>query len=405
MHKLFFVFSIGLAIHAQTIHVNPYGPANGDGSSGAPFNNIAAAVARANTIGGIPTILIDPGYYPISDTIKIEAPMTLQGSEVLQVDPQGWPTGVVLSGERRLVGTSNVANKTMISVAKSGSVLYNVAIGGISFEGVAGTGSILDMARVQNASIRGNIFKGTLSNPGINFLASSGEIRDNYMFQLLAGAFVSGGYTASPANVIYSSNRSVHGRVGLFLVGTSEGITDPGDHLNIVVQHNDLSNNTAGNSVGLRITIKGNEALGTAGLSAGYIQAAISSNNLTGNTTGISIDGGFVTRLKPDGTCDERTFSGTMSLSFSGNTLSSTVRNSVVSLTQLQATLSQNFSAAQYLHHATFLIADSDHLFQNLTTIDHPVKDRYVGPPCPMDMTAEVLNNTLVINTLIPAKN
>jgi len=258
---------------------------------------------------------------------------------------------------------------------------------------------------VQNASIRGNIFKGTLSNPGINFLASSGEIRDNYMFQLLAGAFVSGGYTASPANVIYSSNRSVHGRVGLFLVGTSEGITDPGDHLNIVVQHNDLSNNTAGNSVGLRITIKGNEALGTAGLSAGYIQAAISSNNLTGNTTGISIDGGFVTRLKPDGTCDERTFSGTMSLSFSGNTLSSTVRNSVVSLTQLQATLSQNFSAAQYLHHATFLIADSDHLFQNLTTIDHPVKDRYVGPPCPMDMTAEVLNNTLVINTLIPAKN
>jgi len=146
MHKLFFVFSIGLAIHAQTIHVNPYGPANGDGSSGAPFNNIAAAVARANTIGGIPTILIDPGYYPISDTIKVEAPMTLQGSEVLQVDPQGWPTGVVLSGERRLVGTSDVANKTMISVAKSGSVLYNVAIGGISFEGVAGTGSILDMA-------------------------------------------------------------------------------------------------------------------------------------------------------------------------------------------------------------------------------------------------------------------
>jgi len=93
-----------------------------------------------------------------------------------------------------------------------------------------------------------------------------------------------------------------------------------------------------------------------------------------------------------------------MSLSFSGNTLTSTVRNAVVSMTQLQATLSQTFNAAQYLHHATFLIADSDHLFQNLTTIDHPLTDRYVGLPCELDMTAEPLTNTLVINTLIPAK-
>jgi len=51
------------------------------------------------------------------------------------------------------------------------------------------------------------------------------------------------------------------------------------------------------------------------------------------------------------------------------------------------------------------LIADSDHLFQNLTTIDHPVKDRYVGPPCENDTTAEPLINTLVINTLILPKN
>jgi len=35
-----------------------------------------------------------------------------------------------------------------------------------------------------------------------------------------------------------------------------------------------------------------------------------------------------------------------MSLSFSGNMLTSTVRNAVVSMTQLQATLSQTFNAA-----------------------------------------------------------
>ena len=64
-----------------------------------------------------------------------------------------------------------------------------------------------------------------------------------------------------------------------------------------------------------------------------------------------------------------------------------------------------DFQRRQYLHHATFLIADSDHLFQNLTTIDHPLTDRYVGLPCELDMTAEPLTNTLVINTLIPAKN
>ncbi len=410
MQKLLFIFSIVLAAQAQTVHVDYNGPANGNGSNQAPFKTIAAAVAYANALPGSPTIQVEPGIYEIADTMRIEKGLTLRGSTQVDVDSQGFPTGVIHSAtDAHILGTAALGTKPLFSFGKSGQVIQNITVRGLTFEAAPGNGSIMDFARVQNFEVRDSILLGSplLTTPGIQSFASSGTIRDTYMSGLQGGAFISAGYAGSPADVTFRNNRVIHGRVGVFLAGTSDGITEPGNNLTAMVRDNDISDNNAANSVGVRIIVKGNESIpgyGSTGLSSGNIQATIRNNRLVGNTIGISIDAGFVTRLVPpipSTTCDTRLFTGLFDLSFRDNTLTGSLsKAALISFTQLQATLGTlSLSRTQYLHIATFRIDDRDHVFTG-ALIDHPEKDQFVGGPCSADTIAESLGNMLSINGL-----
>jgi hypothetical protein len=414
MSQLFFAALLTFALQAQTIYVDDNGSANGNGSSQSPFNNIPAAVALANTLGSRPTIRIQPGVYPIASTIRIEKSIELRGSNEMQVDSQGWPLRNVTAGtEAILVGTAALGNNPMIVFSKPGQVITNIDVRDLSFEAAPGAGSIMEFARVQDFEVRNSIFVGSTQSlvpgaPGLQTFASTGTIRDNFMSGLLGGAFIHGGYPASPAEVIFERNRVVRGRVGVFLVGTSDGITDPGNFLSSTVKNNDISDNNSGNnSAGLRIIIKGNEALpgyGSTGLSSSTIQATVQNNRLVGNTTGISIDAGFVTRLLPpfsSNTCDTRTFSGMLALNLRDNTLTGNTRPAVLSFTQLQVTLGLGqLARLQYLHNAEYRIEDRDYVLAG-QLLDHPATDPFLGGPCASDIAREPLVNALWINGLL----
>ena len=419
MYKVLLALSLALALRAQTIHVDAKGPANGNGSARSPFNNIPAAVARANVLGSAPTINVEPGRYEISDTLRIENGLTLQGSEELEIDAQGWPTGNLVdpANETRIVGTAGLLAKVMISVGKDGHVIHDVKFRGLTIEGGPGDGNVLDFARVQDFEVRDTILIGssqltTGSGSAINTFASSGTIKATYTTRLLGAAFIGAGYPASPAEVTFKGNRAVGNRIGIFLLGTSDGITEPGDHLSAVVRDNDLSNNNNQRaSAGIRILVKGRETLGagygSTGLSEGNVQATIQNNRLVGNRIGIVIDAGFVSRLvpaPPPNICDTRTFSGFLDLNFRENTLSDSVlRSSLVTFSQFQVALSMlegtppAFAGSQYLHIATYRIEDRDNVLVGQFT-DNPATDRFVGGPCSADTIHEELHNSLYIN-------
>jgi hypothetical protein len=254
-----------------------------------------------------------------------------------------------------------------------------------------------------------------LSNvPAIDTYASSGTIRRNYTTRLQGAAFIGAGYAQSPAFVVFRKNRSVENVVGAYLVGTSDGITEPGDQLYAEVRDNDLSRNTAGNRTGLRIVIKGLEALvgGKTGLSTGNIHALIRHNRFIGNGVGIAIDGGFVTRrapAPPPDVCDGRTFSGSMDITLRDNEIADSIEApSLITFTQAQkarnilAGRPTNFLDIGYLHSSTFNIDDPDGTLAN-SFILHPKTDPFTGPPCAADLENEPLQNTLRINgSIIP---
>jgi hypothetical protein len=69
------------------------------------YHTIADAVAHARAVGGDPTIQVAPGRYELANTIIIDIPLDLVGSNVMGIDSNGWPTGVVSPGtETRIVG-------------------------------------------------------------------------------------------------------------------------------------------------------------------------------------------------------------------------------------------------------------------------------------------------------------
>lgn len=392
-----------------TVHVDDDAAPGGNGSRRAPFRTVEAAVALANSLGERTTIKVAPGTYEVATSLVLTAPVALRGSTEWLI-AGGGPTGQALAGtETRIIGAASLGGSPMLVVGAPGRVLDGVAISGVIFETSAAIGGLLEIRRVQNLTVHDNLFIGTGSaagsTPGLSTFASSGAIHDVYMTGLLGGAFLAAGYTDSPAVISFHDNRSVRNQNGLLLTGTSDGIPEPGDHLDVDVHDNDLSDNAlnAAFSAGIRILLKGNEGLpgGTAGLSAGRVTGRIHDNRVADNTTGIVIDAGFPYRRIPGtSSCDTRTFSGRVELSFHDNSLVGNTWPPLITLTRFQAVGNATLGARfQFLHDAAYVIDDPGNLFA-AARIDNPANDPYVGGPCAADVQSEALNNVLFVNGL-----
>lgn len=392
------------------LHVDDDAEPGGDGSGRRPFNDIADALALAGSLGDV-VVIVAPGTYPVSRTLRIASGVDLRGSIVMDVDAAGLPTGSIVSGtDTRIVGTEALGSRDLVSVAPDGDgIVEGVEIRNLTFDSGVGRGTDLSLDRAQGYFVHDNVFTGGHSGNvmfaanGVLSVASSGRISGNYFSVTVTGAALAAGYPASPSAVDFVGNRAVHNVGGLVLIGSTTRVPVTGDQLDVRVQHNDLSENTtaAGFSFGLRIfTI--NRPLGAPGdtQATGNVRATIADNRIDGNEVGISIDAGFPFRLVGTSTCDPRMYAGTFELDLRGNTLSgSRFVPSVIAFTRNQAALHQAPLARwQYLHGATYEIRDADGTLAD-ALIDHPEVDPFIGP-CPNDATNEALQNKLIYNGL-----
>jgi hypothetical protein len=306
--------------------------------------------------------------------------------------------------EARIEATAGLGADTLMSIGKDDQVLYNVIIGNVTMQ--ARGGRLMDVVRTQNLILRNNVFTGTAGTPpvpGVSTWATSGVIRANYFTTLLGAAFLAAGYPQSPANVVFQQNRVTGNRNGIQLVGTSDGIPQAGTQLIATVQNNDLSSN-GGNpgSAALRLMVKGTEALGSANVSSGNIIAIVQSNQISNNAIGVAMDAGFPYRTTAAGTCDPRDLTGSLQVTFSGNTMSGNAQPPVISFTRLQTTLGVPAappSAWQYLRGATFALVDSNRQFTG-AQIDHRASDPWTGA-----CGDGALNNRLTINGIVIQPN
>jgi hypothetical protein len=384
------------------IHVQADAEPGGDGSGKLPFANIADALALAESASGA-VVLVAPGQYPVSSTLRIQSSVELRGSNMMEMDDTGWPTGsVVPETETRIFATSALGSNALVSVAPGGSgVIDRVTIRNLTFDSGPSRGDDLSFNRVQDYSVYGNTFRGLAAN-GIFSVASSGRIIGNYISVDGTGVAIAAGYPASPSSVDFVGNRVVDNVAGLVIIGSTSRVAEAGDELDVVIRNNDLSENNrvAGFSFGLRIfTI--NRPLGNT-QSSGNVRALIQSNRIANNQIGVTIDAGFPFR-QVGTVCDSRVFSGRFDLDFRGNTLTgSQFIPALITFTRNQAALHQfPFNLWQYLHSATFEITDKDGTLAD-AVIDHPELDPFVGP-CPNDATHEELGNTLIYNgSIVP---
>jgi len=416
MRTFLLLVSIGLAVEAQAatprvIYVDANAAPGGNGTAARPYNAIADAVTLARSEGGHPTIKVDPGFYEIESTITIDFPVELAGSNVLEMDSNGWPTGVVRSGtESQIVGSTALGASTLVSVGRTDGVVINgVSVHGFTLVSGPGGGHDIELQQVQNFSVSGNVVTGlstTATNFGIYPGASSGVISGNYISGVGCGSCIRSGYPGSPANIIFAGNRSVHNRnAGVLLGGMTYALPEHGDQLDALVSGNDISENTGTTAdVGLRIFIGRQDPPNTQG--EGNVHALVVGNRLVGNLIGVSLDAGFPYRQSavppPNGplTCDTRVFTGTLNVTFLGNTLSGSQQTpAVISFTRLQATLNPTtqLSRWQYLHNATYIVNDPQKILAGYQK-DDPSTDPYVGGLCAADLTHEVLGNTLDYN-------
>jgi len=406
------LFSLASIAGAQELYVDINAQPGGNGSHNAPFNSIETAVAYANGLPGIPNIRVAPGHYPVSATLLVQKTMIIQGSNRMNIDAQGFPTGADPLTESRIVGTAALGANTLVEIGNNGNLIPLLQILNLSFEAGPGGGDIMNLTSAQGFVIRDCVFVGSSALPaptnsnGIRTYASSGEISGSYMTGVGAGAIARGGSPASPAIVAFHDNRSVGNKNGgVLLAGTSDGVLASGNELYATVWNNDLSSSVATPvSFGIRIFVKGDEDPVNAQLTSGHITAVIWNNQLVGNSVGASIDSGFTYRLVPpiaNMVCDNRTFTGTLDLTFLNNTVAgSTNLPGVISFTRQQTTLGQPNSPQsswQYLHNAVYSVIDPQHLFAG-AKVDNPVDDPFVGGPCAADVVHEALNNSLTIN-------
>jgi hypothetical protein len=402
-----FALVIALAIMAPpvsaasqlTIHVDDGASPGGNGSSRRPYTNLPDAVAAARATAGAVVIKVEPGDYPLAETLLIDRSIDLRGSTEQVDSDDPWPTGQVEPGTETRVFSTNPGLVNMILVGRGDlAVLNHVTISGFVFQASTTTISVL-LTRVQDYRIADNMFRAPASF-GMQSVASSGRVTGNHFSGVGTGAIFTGGFAASPSNVVFAGNRSVRNTLGgVLLNGASIRIPELGDQLDAVVRDNDLSENTgAGEGFGLRIFILRRD-LGAPGdtQSAANVKALVQGNRIDGNRLGVVIDAGFPYR-QVGSVCDSRVYSGTMDLAFMGNTLTDS------RLTPALVTFTRNASALnpsvlqlwQYMHSATYSISDIDGTLAG-AWIDHPTSDPFLGP-CPGDSSNETLGNVLIYN-------
>lgn len=389
-----------LSAREIVIFVDDDAAPGGNGSARSPYDNLPDAIAAANATYGPVKIKVQPGDYELGAPLHLERSVDLLGSTELIHGDDGWPTGDVVAGtETRIVAANAVGSQSLIIVGRSDAgVLNDVSLHGFVFQGSAAGIEVL-LNRVQGFEIRENVFRAP-AFLGLQTVASSGVASENYFSGVGTGAVLTGGYPASPSNVVFTGNRSVRNLFGgLLLNGASINIPELGDELIAEVRGNDLSDNTTSASgFGLRLFILRRD-LGAPGdsQSSARIQALVRGSRIVGNLVGISMDAGFPYR-RVGTLCDQRTYSGEIAVRVADNTVADNI------LTSALVTFTRNTAAIdptqlpqwQYLHGATLTIVDRDGVFSN-AWIDHPPSDPFLGP-CSSDATHELLGNVLIYN-------
>ncbi|MCC7345628.1 MAG: DUF1565 domain-containing protein [Deltaproteobacteria bacterium] len=391
------------AVSAKTIHVDDDAQPGGNGSGKAPFASIAEAVAAANPQGG-DTVKVAPGLYEISESVRIETPLILRGSNEMLSDENGWPTGEMAPGtETRLVAAAALGPAPILAVGRSDFTnLSGAIVSGLTIEG--GDNSV-EVVRTQGFTVKDcKITKSGFI--GIFMALSSGRVSGNYLTETrAAGIIASAGNADSPAYVEVVGNRSVRNGNGGFLAnGSGTDVPEFAEDLTVVVRDNDFSENTASplNSFGIRIFVLRRD-LGDPidTQDSGNVNALIQGNRLFGNRIGISIDGGFPYR-RVGTLCDSRVYTGNFNITLKGNEISESVLTpALIAFTRNTAALNQGMLGSwQYLHGATYIIEDPDETLAGYW-LDHPEHDPFPltgSGPCPADATNEALGNTLIYN-------
>jgi hypothetical protein len=394
------------------IYVNAAATPGGNGSRLAPFQTIqdgvAAARAAWNASPGLKLVVrVAPSpsgsFYSVSGTtpILIDVPLELRGSNAMEEDDFGWPTGVVWPGTETLVKavpglTANTEN--MIRV-----IADHVTVANLSLD--ANTSNLagiqLALRGAQDFAVSGNRVTGQ-SFIGISSRASSGKIIGNYITNV-GGTGIGAGNASSPAKVLFSGNRSVANSfagVELFAASNSDAgnAGEVLDSLSVTVSENDLSNNAAtpGFSSGIRIGVIRRDPPDPTGQSSGTMTAVISDNSITNNWFGVSIDAGFPYRTF-QGTPDLRQYTGSLDLGFEGNQASGNVQSAIITFERNTATLhpvqmdpSKRPTSYKYLQSASYNVRYDDGSLDGYW-VDHPVMD-------PIDR--RILNNRLIVNGL-----
>jgi hypothetical protein len=395
------------------IYVNAAATAGGNGSRVAPFQTIQDGVAAARAAWGANTgaklvVRVAPSpsgsFYSVSGTtpILIDVPLELRGSNAMEEDYFGWPTGVIASGTETLVKavpglTANTQN--MIRV-----IADHVTVANLSLDANTSNqrGIQLALRRAQDFTVSGNRVTGQ-SFMGINTKASSGKIIGNYITNVGCGTCIGAGNASFPARVLFSGNRSVANSFGgaeVYAASDSEAGSagDVLDSLSVTISENDLSNNTAtpGFSSGIRFAVIRRDPPDPTGQSSGMMTAVISDNNIMNNSFGVSIDAGFPYRTF-QGTPDLRQYTGSLDLGFEGNQASGNVQSAIITFERNTATLhpvqmdpTKRPTSYKYLQSASYNVRYDDGSLDGYW-LDHPVVD-------PIDR--RILNNHLIVNGL-----
>jgi hypothetical protein len=387
--------------YTAVLHVDAQSAPNGDGSGGAPLQDLGAAVTLANQLGGA-RIIVAPGRYEINTTIRIETPVVIIGSNVMQVDADGMPTGALEPGtESRIVATSALgANTLLIAGRADGAVLPGVTIANLTLESLSSSAFSLLLTKAQDFTIRNNTFVGPAAF-AMSMSGSSGHVVGNYISGVGCGVCVGAGNTGSPAVVDVTGNRIVGNRNGgVLLNGSGSDIDEFADELETTVEGNDLSDNAGPNGVsfGVRVLVIRRDLTSVVNTqSTGHVSAIVTGNRIVHNQIGVLIDAGFPYR-RVGTVCDPRTYSGSIDVTLRGNTLSgSTVTPALITFTRSTNTLTTTMATQwQYLHNSDYTISDPDGTLAGYW-YDHPAVDPFLGP-CANDAVNELLANHFIYN-------